>query len=300
MFGKIKLHFEQKKHPYTVIATMFLLIGSLYIFNAKSDLGIAIKKEPVVAQVSYAPLQPLPGSGGVVSTGNTVGYLQNIIFLVIGIAIVLAVLMLVIGGVQYMASDAFTQKEDAKDRMTMAIFGLIIALGAYLLLNTINPDLVTFRLPSAIIAPTPPTLPKQPSSQQALESVRSGAQQYVTGKDLLGREENVLKIKPFDPDSLQYAAGRRFEVIVTGNAQNEDVAATERACKELYPNAEFGRANVQTLRNLGTTFECKIPPSKATAEQQTCFCAGGQPCYQFEENANQRKVQREWFNQNCR
>ncbi len=175
MFPKIKTHIQEKKHPYTVIAVMLLMISGVYLIdtNIISDNTVAIAVQNQVAQVSYTPLQPLPGAPAQPAV-NMIGYLQNIIFLVIGIAIVLAVLMLVIGGVQYMASDAFTSKEDARDRMTMALFGLIIAFGAYLLLNTINPDLVTFRLPSAIVAPTPPSLPPPPPPLQ--EQIQKTAQ----------------------------------------------------------------------------------------------------------------------------
>ncbi|MDP3725713.1 MAG: hypothetical protein Q8R36_00775, partial [bacterium] len=152
MFKNIINHIQEKKHPYIVIGLMLLIMGGVSVFDGtvlKSGAveNIALKQ---VAQVTYAPLSPLPGSGSTISGAGTVKYLQDIIFLAIGIAIVLAVLMLVIGGVQYMASDAFTSKDDAKDRMTMALFGLLIAFGAYLLLDAINPQLTTFKLPSGV------------------------------------------------------------------------------------------------------------------------------------------------------
>jgi len=59
-----------------------------------------------------------------------------------GLAVLLAVVMFAIGGISYMMSDAFTQKEDSKDRMISAIIGLIIVLGAGLILNTINPQIL--------------------------------------------------------------------------------------------------------------------------------------------------------------
>jgi len=60
-----------------------------------------------------------------------------------GLGVLLAVLMFAVGGVQYMLSDAITDKSDAKDRMVSAIVGLLILLGTALILNTINPRILS-------------------------------------------------------------------------------------------------------------------------------------------------------------
>jgi hypothetical protein len=69
-------------------------------------------------------------------------YLNIMINLVIGISAVLAVVMIVIGGVEYMTSELISGKEAGRERITNAILGLLIALGAYVLLATINPKLL--------------------------------------------------------------------------------------------------------------------------------------------------------------
>ncbi len=60
----------------------------------------------------------------------------------IGIAAVLAMIMIVAGGIQYMTSGLVSSKEAGKHRITNAIIGLLIALGAYIILFTINPNLL--------------------------------------------------------------------------------------------------------------------------------------------------------------
>jgi hypothetical protein len=50
--------------------------------------------------------------------------------------------MIVIGGVQYMGDESIFGKTEAKSKIFSAVLGLIIALGSYALLNTINPDLL--------------------------------------------------------------------------------------------------------------------------------------------------------------
>lgn len=92
----------------------------------------------------YVPLAPLPGQtgGGGVDIG---GYFSNMFTLIIGIAGVLAVLMIVIAGIEYM-SPMPSSKESGKNRALAAIFGLLLALVSYLILQTINPDLVVPKL----------------------------------------------------------------------------------------------------------------------------------------------------------
>lgn len=73
---------------------------------------------------------------------NIGDYFNTIFKIVIGLCGALAVVMIVIGGVQYMGDESIFGKTEAKSKITSAIFGLIIALGSYALLNTINPDLL--------------------------------------------------------------------------------------------------------------------------------------------------------------
>lgn len=76
------------------------------------------------------------------------GYINLIIKLIIGIAAVMAVVMIVIGGMQYMTSELISGKEEGKERIEHALLGLLIALGSYALLNTINPNLLSTDLSS--------------------------------------------------------------------------------------------------------------------------------------------------------
>jgi uncharacterized membrane protein len=75
-------------------------------------------------------------------------YLQRIVNISIAVAGAISVLILIIGGLQYILSSVNeTAKKDAKDKITNAVFGLLIALSGVLLLQTINPDLLKLGLP---------------------------------------------------------------------------------------------------------------------------------------------------------
>lgn len=114
---------------------------------------------------TYDPLAPLPGLGKFDTKldpktnpcpfGN---YLNIIIKVIIGFSAVLAMVMIVVGGIEYLTSELVSGKEAGRETITNAILGLLIALGAYLILNTINPKLLSAclnNLPEATITILP-------------------------------------------------------------------------------------------------------------------------------------------------
>ncbi|MEK7134181.1 MAG: hypothetical protein AAB819_00420 [Patescibacteria group bacterium] len=94
---------------------------------------------------SYELLEPI---GGIkIISGDPAAYYVLLYQIGVGIAGLLAVIMIAIGGVEYIASAANPNlKEAAKTRITMALIGLLLALGSYLILNTINPRAAQFEL----------------------------------------------------------------------------------------------------------------------------------------------------------
>ncbi|HTE49214.1 MAG TPA: hypothetical protein VK675_04890 [Candidatus Paceibacterota bacterium] len=87
-------------------------------------------------------------------------YLNLMIKVFIGICAVLSVVMIVIGGLEYMTSELISSKEHGKERIRNALLGLLIALGSYALLFTINPDLLNSepKIDTASV-PAPPAPP---------------------------------------------------------------------------------------------------------------------------------------------
>jgi hypothetical protein len=88
------------------------------------------------------PLEPLPYFNySCVSIG---GFLNGALKILISAGAIFAVLTLTVGGVMYMTSEIVSVKSQAKERMWAAIWGLILIIVAYLILSTINPELVNF------------------------------------------------------------------------------------------------------------------------------------------------------------
>ncbi|MEX0917396.1 MAG: pilin [Candidatus Paceibacterota bacterium] len=87
---------------------------------------------------------PLTTDFPILSTENASfsSVLNIFLNVVIGIAAVLAVIKIAIGGFKYMGTESFSSKGEAKEDITNAVIGLIIVLAAVFILNIINPDLI--------------------------------------------------------------------------------------------------------------------------------------------------------------
>ncbi len=87
---------------------------------------------------------PLENIGGLYTKNNgSLSSVLNTIFdFGLGIAALLAVLMITFGGFKYMLSSTPFGKEGGRDYIESAIYGLLIILLSYVLLVTINPQIV--------------------------------------------------------------------------------------------------------------------------------------------------------------
>ena len=97
--------------------------------------------------LSYTVLAPLPGVGDSGDKTTTLEkYVPAVFKLAIGLSAVVVVLMIVIGGFQYISSDALMKKTEGRERIKNAVFGLVLVISAWLILNTINPNLLNINL----------------------------------------------------------------------------------------------------------------------------------------------------------
>ncbi|MDD5050585.1 MAG: pilin [Candidatus Pacebacteria bacterium] len=119
---------------------IFLLCIMLFF-----TFGLRVSAEYQFGNQTYQPLAPIDGtnSGGGTQAVDLSTYLGSIFKIGIGLCGVFAVLMIVIGGLEYVMTEKVASKEDAKTRITNAIVGLLLAISSYVLLYTINPALVS-------------------------------------------------------------------------------------------------------------------------------------------------------------
>jgi type IV secretory pathway VirB2 component (pilin) len=93
----------------------------------------------LAAQGTYELLAPLGPLSGSVTMSE---YLSGIMQVVIGVAGIAAVVRIVWCGIQLMGTPSVSQRSASKECITNAILGLLLALGSWVILNTINTDLV--------------------------------------------------------------------------------------------------------------------------------------------------------------
>ena len=98
---------------------------------------------------SFCALAPIPGLN-LDSSGNPIQpseqgiatFLNNLYFFSIGIAVILAIGVIIYGGVEYALSEAITSKAAGKKRITQALFGLVLVLAPALVFSIINPEIL--------------------------------------------------------------------------------------------------------------------------------------------------------------
>lgn len=180
--------------------TMF----SIFIGLGFAVFGGAIDFVYAVDNSSYFPLAPLPGTtkgdcsadnkdNKCVTDLNT--YIPGIFNLAIGIAGVLAVLMIVIGGVEYMTTDAIGGKSEGKERISNALRGLLLVLVSWILLHTINPKLTIFDLNVADqkIVAEEINNDVYKGTGQKIDNSNLNYQRYVVGRDGVKYTAGVTK-----------------------------------------------------------------------------------------------------------
>lgn len=129
-------------------------------------ISLLLSSSFVLAQtnIEYKVLAPLPGltdrgcdanaqnciytieTGSAVANSSLGGFLNTAYNYIVGISIALAVAMVIYGGVQYATADAANKTSKGRDTIQSAIVGLLLVLGSFLILNTINSDLTRFDL----------------------------------------------------------------------------------------------------------------------------------------------------------
>jgi len=108
------------------------------------------------ASAGYVPLVQIPGvpEGEIDMSAYLVG-MYNFLLSIVGIV---AVIMLIIGGMKYItAAGNSATVSDAKDTIWSAIFGLMLALLSWVFVSTINPDVLYLKQPGSAFSATSTT-----------------------------------------------------------------------------------------------------------------------------------------------
>lgn len=137
-----------KKLPKILI----IIFLSIFILQLASLIFLFTIPEISQAQTEFKPQVPIPGLdySKVQSSGSTkaIGeYVKGIYKYAIGIVGILAAVVLMFGGVLWLTAGGNNEQiTSAKAWIGASLTGLVLALSSYMILATINPALVDFRV----------------------------------------------------------------------------------------------------------------------------------------------------------
>lgn len=132
-----------------------LILFTLFIFSFFLSIGTAKALSRISNPIIFKAQTTIPGvfdaSKEVALKDGDTSYLAHMIKSLyeygIGIAGILAAIMLMAGGVVWLSSAGSSEKiSQAKNLMSGSIIGLVILFGSWMMLRTINPELVDFRI----------------------------------------------------------------------------------------------------------------------------------------------------------
>ncbi len=97
-------------------------------------------------QTSYTLLQPLASDGSTttsisIKSGGLSSYLQIVFQYVLVTVTVIAIFMLIYGGMEYLTTDIVNRKSAGKETILRALSGIVFIFCVWFILNLINPDL---------------------------------------------------------------------------------------------------------------------------------------------------------------
>ncbi len=135
---------QKKIFFFSFLIIVLLFVSATFCFAQKE------------LELNYPSIHDIKIEITTVSLGE---YIKYIFYFAIAISGLLAFGALIYGGVRYLASAGNPAAvTDAKDQIFAGILGLVILLSSYLILNTIDPQLVTLKTPEITLLATT-TLP---------------------------------------------------------------------------------------------------------------------------------------------
>ena len=113
------------------------------------------------APSGFTALAPIPGltdanTTSVINSTTLANFFNNLYKYLIGLAAVIAVIEIIWGGLEISTKDSVSKQSDGKERITQAIFGLVLVLSPVLVFSIINPSILNLSLNLPPINLTPP------------------------------------------------------------------------------------------------------------------------------------------------
>ncbi len=155
-------------------------------------LFVCVFASAVAAQTpppTYTPLA-LPQTGNIVIRQDLTGLFLDIFKYTIAASAALAILQIIIGGVQYMSTEAWSGKGNSKEKIQQAIIGLLLVMLCFLILQTIDPRIVDISFLGKVAGPT--------AGQSAVTQTPTPQPKWCVPTFLQSSTEGFNEFKGFD------------------------------------------------------------------------------------------------------
>lgn len=119
-----------------------LLLSLLFLLAAPHALA---------AGSGFTALAPIPGLTDISPTSlanpaNLADFFSNLYKYLIGVAAILAIIMIIWGGVEIATQDSVSKKTDGKKKIYDALYGLVLVLAPAIVFSIINPSILNLSL----------------------------------------------------------------------------------------------------------------------------------------------------------
>lgn len=135
---------------------------------------------PHVFAEGFVPLAGIPNltEGVAADTAGLANFFNNLYKFLIGAAAIIAIVEIILGGLQISSQDSISKQGEGRERIQQAIFGLILVLSPVVVFSIINPSILNLSLDSLTPLDTKYDAPNQPSTPITLAS---GVQKRISG-----------------------------------------------------------------------------------------------------------------------
>ncbi|GEM_PF-1087640 len=212
-----------------MLASIILTVFALPLLsNAQTPTPAA----NTTSDSSYQVLAPLPcvegggvtcpgGNGSLQASTTFQTYVQYSFNLLIALAAVAAVAMIVYGGLEYMLSAIPSTKGDGLKKVQNAVIGLILVLGSYLLLRTIDPRFVNI---SSTLVPKIDLKSRMTTPVTLAEQLQAEADKFETDISKIKNEIALADKKIADIQSQK--SSLEYQILaLSGSSASDDASA---------------------------------------------------------------------------
>lgn len=243
---------------------------------------------------AYTFLEPIPGLGDagnsiVVSSSTLSTYFNNVYTYVIVIICVIAVFFLMYYGILFLTTDIISKKMEGREGVVKVITGIVFIFSAWVILNSINPNILRNTLfgdgyiTNVGTPPTPGPSPGGGNPSGNEEAVRAQLATHGIG---VNKPAPATEVGDVDPSLIQTIIQLKqqcsCDIYITGGSEKAGHSPTSNHYQGKAVDLRFNLQLRDWLKTNGTEEDAAMCPGKSRQYKwngwifthETSLCAG--------------------------